>query len=68
MFTKKKEVDDLLSKGLDDDAVAVKRKTRILLKNRYFDYPLTPLNALFGLGIVESITSGFSYIIARLKS
>ena len=67
-FTKNKEVYDLFLEVLDDDAVAVKRKTRILFKNSYFDYPLTPLNALFGLGVVESITVGFSYIIARLKS
>ena len=67
-FTKNKEVYDLFLKVLDKDAVAVKRKTRILFKNSYFDYPLTPLNALFGLGVVESITVGFSYIVARLKS
>ena len=67
-FTKNKEVYDLFLEVLNNDAVAVKRKTRILFKNSYFDYPLTPLNALFGLGVVESITVGFSYIIARLKS
>jgi protoporphyrinogen oxidase len=67
-FTKNKEVYDLFLKILDDDAVEVKRKTRILFKNSYFDYPLTPLNALFGLGVIESITIGFSYVIARVKS
>ena len=53
---------------LDEDAVEVNRKTRILFKNSYFDYPLTPVNALFGLGLSESIIIGFSYIFARLKS
>ena len=53
---------------LGEDAVAVNRKTRILFKGKYFDYPLTPINALFGLGIFESISVGFSYIYARLKS
>jgi protoporphyrinogen oxidase len=67
-FTKNKEVYDLFLKILDDDSVEVKRKTRILFKNSYFDYPLTPVNALFGLGIMESIAIGFSYISARVKS
>ncbi len=67
-FTKNKEVYDLFLKILGDDAVEVKRKTRILFKNSYFDYPLTPLNALFGLGIFESIAIIFSYFVARLKS
>ena len=67
-FTKNQEVYDLFLNVLDKDAVEVKRKTRILFKNSYFDYPLTPLNALFGLGIFESILIGLSYIFARIKS
>ena len=67
-FTKNKEVYELFLNMLGEDAVEVKRKTRILFKGSYFDYPLTPLNALFGLGVFESISIGFSYIFARLKS
>ena len=67
-FTKNQEVYDLFLNVLDKDAVEVNRKTRILFKNSYFDYPLTPLNALFGLGIFESILIGLSYIFARIKS
>lgn len=67
-FTKNKEVYDLFLEVLGDDAVEVNRKTRILFKNSYFDYPLTPLNALFGLGVIESILTGFSYIFARFES
>ena len=67
-FTKNKEVYELFLKILRDDAVEVNRKTRIMFKNKFFNYPLTPLNALFGLGVSESIVSGFSYIFARLKS
>ena len=67
-FTKNKEVYELFLKILRDDAVEVNRTTRIMFKNKFFNYPLTPINALFGLGIGESIVSGFSYIFARLKS
>jgi protoporphyrinogen oxidase len=67
-FTKNEEVYKLFLDMLGKDAVEVKRKTRILFKGSYFDYPLTPINALFGLGIFESISIGFSYIFARIKS
>ena len=67
-FTKNKEVYDLFLKILGSDAVEVNRKTRILFKNSYFDYPLTPINALFGLGVIESIITGISYVSARFKS
>ena len=67
-FTKNKEVYELFIKMLGEDAVEVKRKTRILFNNSYFDYPLTPLNALFGLGFFHSIIIGLSYVLARIKS
>ena len=67
-FTKNDEINDLFLEMLGDDAVTVNRKTRILFNNSYFDYPLTPLNALFGLGLIESITIGFSYVYARIRS
>ena len=67
-FTKNKEVYELFLEMLGSDAVEVDRKTRILFNNRYFDYPLTPLNALFGLGVSESVVIGFSYFLARVKS
>lgn len=67
-FTKNKEVYDLFMEMLGEDAVKVNRKTRILFKDSYFDYPLSPVNALFGLGLLESVQIGFSYISARVKS
>jgi len=67
-FTKNKEVYELFLEMLGNDAVSVNRKTRILFNNSYFDYPLTPLNALFGLGVSESVVIGFSYFLARVKS
>jgi protoporphyrinogen oxidase len=59
---------NLFLKMLGDDAVKVNRKTRILFKNSYFDYPLSPLMHYLDLGIFESIQIGFSYIFARIKS
>ena len=67
-YTKNEEVYKLFLEMLGSDAVEVDRKTRILFNNSYFDYPLTPLNALFGLGLGESVVIGFSYLFARVKS
>ena len=67
-YTKNEEVYKLFLEMLGSDAVEVDRKTRILFNNSYFDYPLTPLNALFGLGLAESVVIGFSYLFARVKS
>ena len=53
---------------LGDDAVKVDRKTRILLKNSYFDYPLSPLNALFGLGYLNQYKLDFHYFMQELKA
>ena len=67
-FTKNEEINNLFLKILGNDAVSVNRKTRILFNQNYFDYPLTPLNALFGLGFIESTKIGLSYIFSRIKS
>ena len=67
-FTKNKEINNLFLKVLGKDAVKVNRKTRILFNDKYFDYPLTPINALFGLGFIESFQIGVSYVTARLRS
>jgi len=67
-FTKNKEIDELFLKILGNDAIKVNRMTRILFKNTYFNYPLTPFNALFGLGIFNSFYIFFSYFNSRIKS
>ncbi len=43
----------------------VPRLTRIYYKKTFFDYPLRAFNALFGLGIIQSIACVFSYVQAK---
>jgi protoporphyrinogen oxidase len=52
-YTKNREVQQLYVDILAEDVVRVKRLTRILYNNRFFDYPLTPLNVVRGLGLAE---------------
>jgi protoporphyrinogen oxidase len=66
-FTANVEVRQLFIDVLGEDMVKVPRLTRILYGGKYFHYPLTPLNALFGLGIGNSIAVLASYAAARWR-
>ena len=44
----------------------VSRLTRIYYKKTFFDYPLKAMNALFGLGIIQSTICVLSYIHAKV--
>ena len=67
-FTKNNEVRKIFMEMLGDDAVRVDRLTRIYYKNKYFNYPLTPVNALFGLGPLNAVQVLISYGFSRFKS
>ena len=54
-FTKNVEVLQLFTGLLGDDLVRVDRHTRILNAGAYFDYPLTPLNAMLGIGPIRGM-------------
>jgi protoporphyrinogen oxidase len=45
----------------------VPRLTRIFYNNKYFNYPLTPLNALFGVGVGSSASILSSYLTTQLQ-
>ncbi|MGH7110506.1 MAG: NAD(P)/FAD-dependent oxidoreductase [Stellaceae bacterium] len=66
-FTLNDEVRELFMEICGNDLITVSRLTRIHYRNRYFNYPLTPLSALFGLGIWKSIRVLVSYAQARLR-
>ena len=66
-FTKNQEVHALFVKMAAEDLLSVPRLTRIFYNNTYFNYPLTPLNALFGVGVLSSISILSSYMSARAR-
>jgi protoporphyrinogen oxidase len=49
-FTHDREVADLVAELMGDELIDVPRSSKILLRGRYVDYPLRPLNALAALG------------------
>lgn len=65
-FTKDEKVAAFLDDLMGGELVTVPRTSKILLKNRYFDYPLRPFNALFGLGVPTTIRSLLDYAGQRI--
>jgi protoporphyrinogen oxidase len=46
---------------IDGEYRMIKRKTRILYENKFFNYPLKPLNSFINLGLVKSVECVLSY-------
>jgi protoporphyrinogen oxidase len=61
-FTKNKEINLFFKKYAGKDLIKVKRQTRILYRNKYFNYPLSPLNTIFTIGIFNGFQIFFSYL------
>jgi len=66
-FTKNREIQALFMNMAAEDLLFVPRFTRILCDKTYFNYPLTPLNALFGVGPQAGLSILSSYISARAR-
>ncbi|HYA32289.1 MAG TPA: FAD-dependent oxidoreductase, partial [Thermodesulfovibrionales bacterium] len=66
-FTANRTIDEFVKQLMGDELVSVPRKSKIYMRNRYFDYPLKPLNALFGLGIPTTMKIMGDYVTERLK-
>ena len=60
-FSKSKEVEDLWTELLPNDMLEGPRLSRIFYRNKFFSYPLKPLEALFQLGIGEATLCVLSY-------
>jgi len=65
-FTKSKEVNELWNKTLGNDFLKRPRLSRIYYRNKFFNYPIKPFNALFGLGIIDSIKILASYVKIKI--
>ena len=50
-FTHDKKIDRFVNDLMGDELITVHRTSKIYMQNKFFDYPLKPLNAMFGLGI-----------------
>ncbi len=65
-FTKVEMVQELWREILHDEFLTRPRLSRIYYDGKFFDYPLKPMNALLGLGPVEAVRIGVSYVLSQL--
>lgn len=64
-FSKVPLINELWHEILEEEFLLRPRISRIYYNQRFFNYPLKPLNALAGLGPLESFLIGLSYIKAK---
>lgn len=65
-FSKFDEVNKLWNEVLGENFRKTPRLSRIYYRNRYFNYPLTPMNALLGVGIIDTFVIIFSYLKSKV--
>lgn len=65
-FTRIDEVVKLWYELLEDKLKLTPRISRIFYKDKFFDYPIRPFNALLKLGLLESFLVGLSYVRIKL--
>jgi len=65
-FSKNQEVEDLWTEILGPEMLTRDRLSRIYYRGRFFAYPLKAANALWNLGLVETIRCLASYARARV--
>jgi protoporphyrinogen oxidase len=66
-FTKFAEVKTIWDEILGSDFITRPRLSRIYYKNKFFFYPLKPLNALKNLGLKDSSAVLASYLYSQLR-
>jgi protoporphyrinogen oxidase len=65
-FTKSSLVRRIWNEILEDDLLERERCSRIYYNNKFFSYPLRPLEALVNLGPVEASRIALSFLAARI--
>jgi len=66
-FTKYDEVKRIWNEILGNDFITRPRLSRIYYNNKFFYYPLRPLNALLNLGLANSFLVVLSYLYSQVK-
>ena len=66
-FSKDSRINKIWLEVVGDDFEMVDRLTRIFYKNRFFYYPLKPLNALWNLGVFRAAGCLFSYFLEKIS-
>ncbi|OGW26173.1 MAG: hypothetical protein A2X59_05155 [Nitrospirae bacterium GWC2_42_7] len=66
-FTTDEKTDRFVRELMSGELLSVSRSSKIYLRNKFFDYPLNPANAIFGLGIPVTARIITDYSYEKLK-
>ena len=66
-FTKNEEISQLWQEMLSENLLTVPRISRIYYQGRFFNYPLSAVNALVNLGIMRSVLIFGSYMKSQVS-
>ena len=66
-FTKNARINTFVKDLMGSELIMVPRKSKIFMRGKYFDYPLKPMNALFGMGIPVTLRILADYASERIK-
>src|SRR5438093_274695 len=66
-FTKVAAVNELWHRVLGESFLRRPRLSRIYYRGKFFDYPLKPMNALFGLGMWNAGLAAVSYFWSHIR-
>jgi protoporphyrinogen oxidase len=61
-YTKDEKINIMVRNLMGKELCSVHRSSKIFLRNKYFDYPLKPFNAIFGLGITTTARILIDYV------
>lgn len=67
-ITKNKDTEQFVKDVLNGQFLSVPRKSKIYMRNRFFDYPLKPSNAVFGLGMSTTTKAVMDYGFEKVKN
>jgi protoporphyrinogen oxidase len=67
-ITKSARIERFVKDLLDRDFLTVSRRSKIYMRSRFFDYPLKPYNAVFGLGILTTLKAISDYGFEKMKN
>jgi protoporphyrinogen oxidase len=67
-FTQDERIERLVQGLLGRDCLTVHRRSQIFLRNRYIDYPLSPANAMSGLGVPTALRIVLDHAGEKLRA
>ncbi len=66
-FTQNEKINKFVIDLMDGELLPVHRTSKIYMRNKFFDYPLKPFNAMFGLGIPTTLKIMANYGVEKIK-